>query len=116
MLLRRPALVSNVLIELIIGVSLVQFGLSFKHLYKCRSRECLSRLEKAWRLILRIEWKVISVFPEEEGEVLAHSAPLQLYSFLFVVKSATSGLIDLESTLGIKFLSGLDALKIIQFK
>ena len=55
----------NVLIKLIVGVSLVQLGLSFKDLEKCGSRECLSQLEKASRQVLRIEWKAISVFPEE---------------------------------------------------
>ena len=55
----------NVLIKLIVGVSLVQLGLSFKDLEECGSRECLSRLEKASRQFLPIEWKAISVFPEE---------------------------------------------------
>ncbi len=55
----------NLLIRLIVLVSLAQLGLELTHLGDCKSRECSMRLERASREVLRINWRPISVFPEE---------------------------------------------------
>lgn len=39
--------------------------LNWAELSDCRSKECLHKIEKASRKILNVEWKPISVFPEE---------------------------------------------------
>ena len=55
----------GVLIKLIVGASLFQLGVSLKDFEKCDSRECLARLEKASRKATKIDWRPISMFPEE---------------------------------------------------
>jgi hypothetical protein len=39
--------------------------LSLHNIEKCDSRECLARIEKASKRLVDIEWRPISVFPEE---------------------------------------------------
>lgn len=55
----------DILIKLIVGASLLQLGVSLKDFEKCDSRECLTRIEKASRKAVKIDWRPISVFPEE---------------------------------------------------
>lgn len=55
----------NTLIKLLIGASLIQFGLSFKDFEECSSKKCLSNLQSASIEAAKIKWKAISVFPEE---------------------------------------------------
>lgn len=55
----------NLLIRLMLISALVQFGISLKDASECRSRACASRLERAARAVLEIQWKPISVWPEE---------------------------------------------------
>jgi len=45
--------------------AIVQLGISLKDVRDCRSRACLMRMDKAMREVLRVDWKPISVFPEE---------------------------------------------------
>jgi hypothetical protein len=55
----------SLLVRLMILSALFQLGLSLSDISDCRSRQCLARLEKASRRVLNVEWKAISVFPEE---------------------------------------------------
>lgn len=55
----------NLLLRLIILSAVIQLGLKLTDLADCRSKECRSRLERASREVLHIDWKPISVFPEE---------------------------------------------------
>lgn len=55
----------DILIKLILGISLLQFGLSLKDIGECSSRECIRKIEKASKEAARIDWKPISIFPEE---------------------------------------------------
>jgi hypothetical protein len=44
---------------------LAQFGLTLAQVENCHSRQCLQQIEKHSRDVLRVDWKPISVFPEE---------------------------------------------------
>ncbi len=55
----------NLLIKLMIASALIQLGITAHKFFSCRSIECSSRVEKASRDVLKINWKPISVWPEE---------------------------------------------------
>ncbi len=55
----------QVLIKLIVGASILQVGIGLTDSQPCSSRECLARIERASRKVLQIDWKPISIFPEE---------------------------------------------------
>ncbi len=55
----------NLLIKLMLLSAAIQLGIRFSDIAFCGSRECTSRIEKASRNALRVEWKPISVWPEE---------------------------------------------------
>lgn len=55
----------NILIKLIIAAALVDLGISFSKLEDCSSRQCWTQIQKTSRKASRIDWKPISVFPEE---------------------------------------------------
>ena len=55
----------NILIKLIIGAALIELGLTATKIGDCSSRGCWSQLQKASRQVLKVDWKPISVFPEE---------------------------------------------------
>jgi len=55
----------ELLVRLMAISALTQLGISLSTLSDCRSRDCLIRLEKAARKAVEIEWKPISLFPEE---------------------------------------------------
>jgi len=55
----------DLLVKLFLLAALAQIGMSVADFSNCRSGECLARIEKASRDITRIDWKPISVFPEE---------------------------------------------------
>jgi len=55
----------NLLIKLMLLAALAELGFSLSQFEKCRSKECVMRMEKASRDILSVDWKPISVFPEE---------------------------------------------------
>jgi hypothetical protein len=54
----------NLLIKLIIIAALAELGMSLRDI-DCHSRACVQQLEKRSRDVLRIQWKPISMFPEE---------------------------------------------------
>ena len=55
----------DLLVKLMLVVALLQLGISFSEFNDCHSRQCLQKVEKRSRDILKIDWKPISVFPEE---------------------------------------------------
>lgn len=55
----------NLLIKIIFIVALAEVGLSLSKIENCKSRACIQEIEKASRDVLRVDWKPISVFPEE---------------------------------------------------
>lgn len=55
----------DLIVKLILISAILQFGLSLSDLRGYHNRECAQRIEKASRKVLRIDWKPISVFPEE---------------------------------------------------
>lgn len=55
----------GVLIKLIVGISLLQLGLSAADFFKSGSKESAAKIEAAKKHVLRINWKPITVFPEE---------------------------------------------------
>lgn len=55
----------NILIKLVIAAALIDLGISFSQNEDCSSRHCWTQIQKASRKATYIEWKPISVFPEE---------------------------------------------------
>jgi hypothetical protein len=55
----------TLLIRLMLLAALVEFGISLSEFATCRSRQCIHKFETRSRDILRINWRPISVFPEE---------------------------------------------------
>ena len=55
----------KLLIRLMVLAALTQLGITVASFRDCRSRRCLARIEKASREVLRVDWRPISVFPEE---------------------------------------------------
>ncbi len=56
---------NKLLLKLMLIAALLQFGMTLSDLEACRTRQCVHRLEIYMREVLEIEWKPISVFPEE---------------------------------------------------
>ena len=52
-------------VRLMFLAAIVQLGISLKDVRDCRARECRMRKDKAIRKVLVVDWKPISVFPEE---------------------------------------------------
>lgn len=55
----------SLLIRLMFLTALFHFGISLTEVATCQSKECVGRIGKASREVLRIDWKPISVWPEE---------------------------------------------------
>ena len=55
----------DLLIKLMFVAALAQLEMSLPRTISCQSRQCLKQVEKRSRDILRIDWKLISMFPEE---------------------------------------------------
>jgi len=58
---------NDIIIKLILAAALLELGITFKDIDECTSHKCLGRLEQASKKVLRIDWKPISIFPEEAG-------------------------------------------------
>lgn len=52
-------------IKLIIAAALIDLGISFSQFEDCSSRQCWTQIQKSSRRATHIDWKPISVFPEE---------------------------------------------------
>jgi len=55
----------NLFGKFVLAYALYFLGMSLTEVLECRSGTCLRRIEKAKRDVLRIDWKPISIFPEE---------------------------------------------------
>lgn len=55
------------LLRLMVLAALIELGMSARDLSECRSRACFGLIERASRQVLNIDWKPISVWPEEAG-------------------------------------------------
>ena len=55
----------SLLVRLMLLAALTEIGMSLFEFESCYSRACSQRLEKRSRDILKIDWKPISIFPEE---------------------------------------------------
>ena len=55
----------DLLVKLMVLAALVQFGTSLSHVESCHSLACMQTLEKHSREVLNIDWKPMTVFPEE---------------------------------------------------
>ncbi len=55
----------QLLIKSMLIAALYQLGISVSEFSNCSNRQCLQHIEKASRNILRIDWKPISIFPNE---------------------------------------------------
>ena len=55
----------NLLIKLMVLAALTQLGISAHEFQNCHSRGCMQMIEKKSRDILKVDWKPISMFPEE---------------------------------------------------
>jgi len=55
---------SDLLIKLMLTAALAQLGLSISDV-ECRGRSCAQRVERISREVLHVDWRPISVFPEE---------------------------------------------------
>lgn len=55
----------SLLVRLMLLAALAQLGLSLFDFENCFTRSCARRFEARSRDILRIDWKPISVWPEE---------------------------------------------------
>lgn len=55
----------NVLIKLIVAAALVELGISLSRDMECGTRLCWDQVEEGGRKMLQIEWRPISIFPEE---------------------------------------------------
>jgi hypothetical protein len=55
----------KLLVKLMVIAAIAKLGISIHDFEDCHSRECLARIEQSSRNILKVDWKPISVFPEE---------------------------------------------------
>jgi hypothetical protein len=55
----------NLLVKLMLIAAVGKLGMSLIDIENCDTRECRQRVERRSRDVLAIEWRPISVFPEE---------------------------------------------------
>lgn len=55
----------SLLIKLMLIAAIAELGLSISDVTNCSSKQCAKRIEQASHDVLRIDWKPISVWPEE---------------------------------------------------
>ncbi len=59
-------------IRLMVLAALAEFGISLYEFETCHSRECVMRLQAKSLKVLEVDWKPISVFPEEAKRFRSH--------------------------------------------
>lgn len=64
----------SMLIRLMAIAALTQLGFSHFRLEACISGSCRTRLERASRELLQVDWKPISMFPEEGKRFILQAA------------------------------------------
>jgi hypothetical protein len=60
----------TLLVRLMFLTALLQLGFAVSDFENCNSRNCVQKIEKASRDVLKIGWKPISLFPEEAKRFL----------------------------------------------
>ena len=55
----------KLLVRLMLIAALLQLGWTVNEFASCRSMACIRKVERDTRRVLAIDWKPISVFPEE---------------------------------------------------
>ena len=55
----------NLLVKLMVITAIIHLGMSFKDFKNCHSRQCAQLIEKRSRDVLHVDWKPISLFPNE---------------------------------------------------
>lgn len=55
----------TLLLRLIFITAVIQLGYAVADFDNCHSRQCVQKIEKASRDVLKINWKPIVIFPEE---------------------------------------------------
>jgi len=55
----------DLLVKLMFVAAIAQLGISISDIRNCHSRQCVQTLEKRSRDVLKIDWKPISLWPEE---------------------------------------------------
>jgi hypothetical protein len=55
----------DLLVKLMVVAALAQFGMTVYDVQDCRSRACIEKIEKHSREVLNVDWKPMTVFPEE---------------------------------------------------
>lgn len=63
---------NNLLIKILVTAAILDLGLSLKDL-DCHDRQCIAKLQKASLQVTKIDWKPISVFPEEAARLRKYS-------------------------------------------
>ena len=55
----------DLLVRFMFVATLTQLGLTLTQVEECHSRSCLQQIEKRSRDVLNVDWKPMTVFPEE---------------------------------------------------
>ena len=55
----------NLLVKLMVFAALIELGKTGFSLSNCHGRGCFAVVNQASRAVLKIDWKPVSVFPEE---------------------------------------------------
>ena len=55
----------DLLVKLMLIAGLAQFGMTLAHVETCHSRQCVQELERHSRDVLNVDWKPISIFPDQ---------------------------------------------------
>ena len=55
----------DLLVKLMVLAALAQRGVLVSHLNNCRSRQCWQTFEAQSRNVLKVDWKPMTVWPEE---------------------------------------------------
>ena len=63
----------DLLVKLMLIAGLTQLGYSLSQIENCRSRACWQTFEARSRNVLNVDWKPMTVFPEEARKFQARS-------------------------------------------
>ena len=56
----------NLLVKLYLIAAAIQLGMSLTELENCSNRQCVQKLSQASNQVLKINWRPISIFPDEQ--------------------------------------------------
>jgi hypothetical protein len=55
-------------VKAVITAALIQFGISTWEFENCHSQKCLRKIEDKTRVVLKINWKPVSIFEHEANK------------------------------------------------